>query len=484
MPRRLGKANNNTRYSTILILNTRKPSHFTGEKKKKPLYSCSLTKIFCLHVDAKSCFYQTQRRIIRKVQRMNPLPMSQPHILLIITGSVAAYKSLELIRLMKDRGVRVTCVMTKGGQEFITPLSVASLSGSEVYTDLFSLKDETDMGHIRLSREANRILVAPASANILAKMAHGLADDLASTLLLATNKPVSVAPAMNPQMWHHPATQRNLDALRHDGIDILEPGNGLMACGEEGQGRMMEPLAICDSLLQTHLHPSRPLHGKHAIVTAGPTVEPLDPVRFLSNLSSGKQGYAIAAALESAGAHVTLISGPTNLPCPSGVERLQVQTSEEMLRACLGSLPADIFVGTAAVCDWRAKTTAEEKIKKQSGHIPQFELEASPDILQIIASLTDKRPKLVIGFAAETASQSDDLIALGQKKRRTKGCDWILANDVSGGAIFGEATTRLTLITENNAMPWPELSKADASNKIVTSITKQFIQGSKEATPA
>jgi len=396
-----------------------------------------------------------------------------PRLLLIISGSVAAYKSLELIRLFKQCGGEVSCILTKGAAKFITPLAVGSLSQSEVYTDLFSLKDETEMGHIRLSREADLMLVAPASANLIAKMAQGLADDLASTVLLATNKPVMVAPAMNPQMWQHPATQRNLRQLQEDGISIVPPDSGAMACAETGEGRMPDPAALCEAVWQRLQSPSRPLQGKRAIVTAGPTAEALDPVRYLSNHSSGKQGYAIAEALAQAGAEVTLISGPTQLPCPSGVERLHVQTAEEMLSACESSLPADIFVSTAAVCDWRAAQVSPTKLKKRGQDSLTLHLNQTPDILRSICEHPD-RPTLTIGFAAETATHQAALVTLAQEKRKRKGCDWIVANNVSNGMIFGDSDTEITLLAGEDVTIRQKCSKIEVARFLTEKMIDSF----------
>lgn len=388
--------------------------------------------------------------------------VAQKHILLIISGSIAAYKSLELIRLLRDSGVRCTCVITEGGQQFVTPLSVASLSGQPVYTDLFSLKDETEMGHIRLSREADLVVIAPASADLLARMTQGMAHDLATTLLLATDKPVVAVPAMNTHMWHHPATQRNVRQLQQDGIHFIGPVSGDLACGETGLGRMAEVPTIAQELLALlgHSNPqAQPLAGRSALVTAGPTHEPIDPVRFIGNHSSGKQGYAIAEALANAGALVTLISGPTSLPCPPNVSRSLVSTAAEMLDACENSLPADIFVGAAAVADWTPQQAHSQKLKKrQNQEAPSLTLKETKDILKHISQLKKHRPRLVIGFAAETL-EGEALLQEAAKKRLTKGCDWLVANNVKGGALFGSDRTEATLITPEETIHFPPSSK-------------------------
>lgn len=389
-------------------------------------------------------------------------------ILLIISGSVAAYKSLDLIRRLRERGVVVRCIITRGGTEFVTPLSVASLSGNAVYTDLFSLKDETEMGHIRLSREANAILVAPASADILAKMASGLADDLATATLLATDKPVYVAPAMNAQMWAHKATQRNLKQLQADGVHIIPPASGDLACGEVGDGRMAEVGEIISAISAPSTKGA--LAGRTALVTAGPTQEPIDPVRFIGNHSSGKQGYAIAAALAAAGARVTLISGPTALPTPPNVTRIDVHTAEEMLAATMKHLPADIAVCTAAVADWRPEKIAAHKIKKRgSAEPPALRLVENPDILKTIAQHPKKRPTLVIGFAAET----EKLETNARKKLLAKGCDWLLANDVSNH-VFGADKNRVTFFTRGGAEAWPAASKQKIAEDLTRKISEHF----------
>lgn len=384
-------------------------------------------------------------------------------VLLIISGSVSAYKSLELIRLLKAEGVVVTTILTRGGAQFVTPLAVSSLTGTKTYDDMFSLTDEIEMGHIQLSRIADVVLVAPASADLLAKMAQGLADDLGTTALLATNKPVIVAPAMNHKMWHHAATQRNLAQLRADGIRVIDPTEGDMACGEHGIGRLAEPKDIVNAL--RGFGATGALSGKHAIVTSGPTHEPIDPVRFLGNRSSGKQGHAIAAALANAGADVTLVSGPTQLPNPVGVHVVHVTTGAQMLRAVEAALPADIFVGAAAVADWKPSVVAEQKIKKQNKlDVLQLEFLPTDDILASIAQHA-KRPSLIVGFAAET----ENVPANAKAKRLAKGADWILANDVSKD-VFGTDENEILFITESGEEAWERMSKQGVAAKLVEAI--------------
>ena len=390
-------------------------------------------------------------------------------ILLVISGGIAAYKSLELIRLFKKSGAHVRCVLTNGGSQFVTPMSVAALSEEEVFTDLWSLKDETEMGHIRLSREADLIVVAPASANILAQMAHGLAEDLASTTLLATNRPVMVCPAMNPMMWQHAATQENLDTLQKRGIQILMPNDGEMACGETGTGRMREAEEILDAVTD-YFQNNKPLAGLKAIVTSGPTYEPIDPVRFIGNRSSGKQGHAIAIALSNAGAAVTLVTGPVSLPDPEGLETIHIETAQQMLDTCTDNLPADIAVCAAAVSDWRASKEAEQKIKKgDSKKPPALELTENPDILQTI-SMHAKRPALVIGFAAET----ENLLENAKAKLDKKSCDWIIANNVADDNVFGNAENHVYFITKTNTQEWPRADKEIIARDITAEIVKYF----------
>ncbi len=380
-------------------------------------------------------------------------------ILLIISGGIAAYKALELIRLLRRSGAEVRSILTAGGAQFITPLSVSSLTGQKTYTDLWSLTDETEMGHIRLSRESDLIIVAPASADLLAKMAHGLANDLASTTLLASNAPVLIAPAMNPEMWSHAATQANLEILSERGILQIGPESGDMACGENGMGRMSEPTQIFQAV-ESYFKP-KALAGFSAVVTSGPTYEPLDPVRFLGNRSSGKQGHAIAEALAAAGAAVTLVCGPVYTPDPKGVRCLHVETAAEMLNTCEASLPADIFVGAAAVSDWRPAEKSPHKIKKTSPAKAQaLKLAENPDILKTIATRNRNRPRLVIGFAAET----ENLEKNARAKLKSKGCDWILANIVGGDDSMGEQTfgselNRVSFISSSKTERWPLMDK-------------------------
>jgi phosphopantothenoylcysteine decarboxylase/phosphopantothenate--cysteine ligase len=385
-------------------------------------------------------------------------------VLLIIGGGIAAYKSLELIRRLKERGVAVRAILTKAGAEFVTPLSVASLAGEKVHDDLFSLTDEAEMGHIQLSRSADLVVVAPATADLMAKLANGHANDLASTALLATDKRVLMAPAMNVRMWNHPATQRNLATLKGDGVIFVGPGDGEMACGEFGPGRMAEPLEIV-SAIETALALPGPLSGMKALVTAGPTQEPLDPVRFIANRSSGRQGYAIADALAHAGAETVLVSGPVAIAPPKRVKLLRVETAREMLAACESVLPVDVAVCTAAVADWRPETLANQKIKKD-GSEPTVKLTANPDILATL-SHGARRPPLVIGFAAET----ENVVAYAQAKRARKGCDWIVANDVSPstGIMGGEKNT-VHLITPSTTENWPEMDKTEVGRRLTARI--------------
>ena len=383
-------------------------------------------------------------------------------ILLIVAGGIAAYKSLELIRRGRDRGYSFRVILTKGGAEFVTPLSFASLSGDKVYQELFSLTDEAEMGHIRLSREADLVVVAPASADLLSKMAHGRADDLASTALLATDKPVLVAPAMNVMMWANPATQANMATLKARDIHVVGPGSGDLACGEEGSGRLSEPRDILDAMDKL-LKIERRLSGIKALVTSGPTHEPIDPVRYIANRSSGKQGHAIAAALAELGAETILISGPTHEADPAGVTLRRVETAAEMLAACEAALPVDIAVFAAAVADWRPAQRGNQKLKKNNGAAPSLELTTNPDILATIAQSKKTRPRLVVGFAAET----EQVIAHAQAKLKKKGCDWILANDVSEGTgTFGGDANRIHLISAAGVEDWPSLSKQDVAQRL------------------
>ncbi|MBM3556833.1 MAG: bifunctional phosphopantothenoylcysteine decarboxylase/phosphopantothenate--cysteine ligase CoaBC [Alphaproteobacteria bacterium] len=396
--------------------------------------------------------------------------MPEPRrILLIVSGGIAAYKSLELVRRLKDRGIALRCILTKSATEFVTPLSFSALSGDKTYTELFSLTDEAEMGHIRLSREADLVVVAPATANLLAKMANGLADDLASTALSATDKPVLVAPAMNPQMWANPATQRNVAILKRDGVRFIGPNAGDTACGEVGSGRMAEPAEIL-AAIEAAWAP-RDLVGKRVLLTAGPTHEPIDPVRYIANRSSGKQGYAIATALAARGAEVTLVSGPTNLADPPGCAVIRVESARDMLRACEAALPADAFIAVAAVADWRVEATAGDKIKKAGAAPPSLKLAENPDILATIAKGA-QRPRLIIGFAAETR----DVIAYAQAKLKKKGCDWIVANDVSAETgIMGGDHNAVHLVRAGGVETWPRASKAEVAAKLAERIATVFI---------
>ena len=391
-------------------------------------------------------------------------------ILLIITGGIAAYKSLDLIRRLKDKDINVSCILTKSGSEFVTPLSVSSLSGNHVYSDLFNLTDENKMGHIQLSRDADLILVAPATTNIISKMAYGSCDDLASTVLMATNKPVFVVPSMNVRMWHNPATQRNVEMLTKDGVKFIGPDKGNMACGEYGLGRMAETENIIDSVLDYCLSLSnKSLKDLSALVTAGPTREQIDPVRYISNESSGKQGYAIAQQLFNMGARTTLVTGPTNISLPDGPSIIKVKTAEEMLKVSETILPVDIAVCTAAVSDYKVTNKKNEKIKKNSENI-SIELSENPDILKRISKRNFNRPKLVIGFAAET----EDLENNAKLKLSAKGCDWILANNVSDGKVFGEDENKIIFISKEKTENWDQMSKESVATKISDSISDYF----------
>jgi len=400
--------------------------------------------------------------------------MTDKRILLIIGGGIAAYKSLELIRTLGRAGIASRCIVTKGGQEFVTPLSVSALSGEKVFTELFDLDDEADMGHIQLSRSADLVVVCPATADLLAKAANGLANDLASTTLLATDKPVLMVPTMNVRMWGHAAVQRNVATLRADGVSVMEPDEGAMACGEFGPGRLPEVELIAAEIERqlngTQAH--QPLKGRHMLVTAGPTREPIDPVRFLSNHSSGKQGYAIAGALAELGARVTLVSGPVKLSAPKGVDLVPVETAREMLTACEKALPADVFVSVAAVADWRPAQAAVRKLKlkgKAAEAPPTLNLKENPDILATLSRKKNKRPELVIGFAAET----HDVEEYARGKLKRKRCDWIVANDVSGDVMGGERN-QVSLITRDNIENWPRLNKSEVAAKLASRIAQGF----------
>jgi phosphopantothenoylcysteine decarboxylase/phosphopantothenate--cysteine ligase len=394
------------------------------------------------------------------------------NILLIIAGGIAAYKSLELIRRLRDAGAAVTPVMTKSAHEFVTPMSVSALAARAVHQDLFDLTTEAEMGHIQLSRSADLVVVAPATADLMAKMATGLANDLASTLLLATDTPVLIAPAMNVRMWDHPATQRNIATLTADGISFVGPNSGDMACGEYGAGRMAEPAEILVAI-DRHLSDG-PLRGRRILVTSGPTHEPIDPVRYIANRSSGAQGAAIAAALRDLGAHVVFVTGPADVPPPSGVEVVRVESAADMLRETTAALPVDAAVFAAAVADWRVSSASGSKIKKVNGALPELRLAENPDILATVSQMTSDRPSLVIGFAAET----DDVIANATAKRVRKGCDWIVANDVSPATgIMGGSENQVTLITEQGIETWPRMTKDDTARALAARIADAMGQG-------
>jgi len=390
-------------------------------------------------------------------------------ILLVITGGIAAFKAIELVRLLRNGEYSVTCVLTDAAAQFVTPLSLQAVSEHKVFSDLFSLTDESEMGHIQLSRAADLLVVAPATANFLAKMAAGIADDLASTVLLATDKPVLVAPAMNVRMWLHPATQANVATLRQRGVNVIGPNDGAMACNEFGPGRLSEPQEIF-AAIQSALKASGPLAGKHVLVTSGPTHEPIDPVRYIANRSSGRQGHAIASALASLGARVTLVSGPVNVPPPAGVDLHKVQTASEMLAACNAALPADAAVFAAAVADWRVANAGDLKLKKTpDGTPPALTLVPNPDILATISLHGSQRPRLVVGFAAET----HDLRKHAQAKLHRKGCDWIVANDVSPSTgIMGGLENEVHLVTAAGIEDWPRLSKDEVATRLAERIAE------------
>ena len=430
--------------------------------------------------------------------------MHQPRILLIVGGGIAAYKACELVRLIRRGGASVACVLTAGGAHFVTPMSLAALSGNQVYTSLWDLKDEAEMGHIQLSRDADLVGVCPATADLLAKMAAGLADDLATTLLLATDKPVLAVPAMNVRMWQHAATRRNIAWLRESGVAVMEPDEGPMACGEYGPGRLPEPEHIWREIarrlgmdgampdvplgpvtpaggpvlanrgaqpVSVAEAPHRPLRGRHVLVTAGPTHEPIDPVRYIANRSSGKQGFAIAAAAAAAGARVTLVAGPVALETPAGVERVDVESAREMAQAVDDALPADVAVMVAAVADWRTRDYAPAKIKKRGAAPPALMLEENPDILAGLAA-SPRRPALMVGFAAET----DNVLENATIKRRNKGVDWIVANDVSGGVMGGDDNT-VHLIAEHGVESWETQSKEGVARRLVEHIARKLADG-------
>ena len=392
-------------------------------------------------------------------------------VLLIVTGGIAAFKALELVRRLRERGAAVRCVLTEAGAKFVTPLSLQALSEDRVYSDMFSLTDESEMGHIQLSRDADLLVVAPATADILARMAGGLANDLASTVLLATDKPVLVAPAMNVRMWTHAATVDNVETLRRRGVHVIGPNDGAMACNEHGPGRMSEPEEIADAVDKL-LAGSTALAGKKALVTSGPTREALDPVRYISNHSSGKQGHAIAAALARLGADVTLVSGPVALADPPGMRTVHVNSADEMLAACQAAGAIDVAVCAAAVADWKAASASTSKIKKKAGATPPaLALAPNPDILATLSKAGPRRPALVVGFAAET----DDLIANARAKLKSKGCDWIVANDVSpASGTFGGARNTVHLVTSQGIEDWPTLAKEQVAERLAERIAGQL----------
>ena len=430
------------------------------------------------------------------------MAVTSRRILLIIGGGIAAYKCLDLARRLGERGIGVRCVMTKAAHEFITPLSVGAITGERVFSDLFDLEEEREIGHIRLSREADLIVVAPATADLLAKMAGGHADDLASAVLLATDKPVLAAPAMNPRMWQHPATRRNVAQLITDGIHFIGPNVGEMAePNEAGPGRMAEPLeiaALIEKVLEArksrqfrtradpsrksarapYRNPARLLAGRHVLVTSGPTHEPIDPVRYIANRSSGKQGHAVASAAAAAGARVTLVTGPVNLPAPPNVDVVEVETADEMLAAVRAALPADIAVCAAAVADWRVAEAAVEKIKKVGRAAPKLTLVENPDILKVLSARGQGRPGLVIGFAAET----ENVIENAKKKRKAKGCDWIVANDVSPATgVMGGDRNSVHLVTAETVDSWPEMDKTAVAERLVAHAARQLARTTTDA---
>ena len=391
--------------------------------------------------------------------------LANKRILLIIGGGIAAYKTPDLIRRFRERGASVTPVLTRAGAEFVTPLTISAVAGVKVHTDLFDLTDEAEMGHIQLSRSADLVIVAPATADLMAKMAGGQANDLASTLLMATDTPVMIAPAMNVRMWEHPATQRNLATLQSDGIAVISPNAGDMACGEFGPGRMSEPLEIV-AAAEAALSDG-PLKGKRIVITSGPTQEPIDPVRYISNRSSGAQGTAIARALVALGAEVVFVSGPADVPPPEGVQLVRIETARQMLDAVQAALPADAAVFAAAVADWRVAQEATSKMKKEKGALPTLSFAENPDILATISQMTEGRPPLVVGFAAET----DDVIANATAKRLRKGCDWIVANDVSvGTGTFGGADNTVHIISDSGVEDWPKMGKAQVAERLADRI--------------
>lgn len=405
----------------------------------------------------------------------------ETRVLLIVAGGIAAYKALELVRRLRERGIRVRCILTKSGAEFVTPLSLSALTEDKVYGELFSLTDEAEMGHIQLSRDAELLVVAPATADLIAKMATGQADDLASTALLATDKDVLIAPAMNVRMWDHPATRANMDTLKSRGVAVVGPNEGDMACGEFGFGRMAEPLEIVDAVLKALDKPKArsgggPLTGRSALVTSGPTHEAIDPVRYIANRSSGKQGHAIAEALASLGAQTTLVTGPTPLPDPAGLEVVHIESARQMLAACEAALPVDIAVCAAAVADWRVAAESDRKIKKTGGNgatadTPQLALTPNPDILASLSQRGNDRPALVVGFAAET----EEVVRQASEKRLRKACDWIVANDVSlGSGTFGGADNSVHVIDDAQVESWERMSKTAVAQRLAERIAGHF----------
>lgn len=398
-------------------------------------------------------------------------------VLLIVGGGIAAYKVHELVRLLKTRGAAVRIILSKAAEQFVTPLSLASLSGEKVYTSLFSLTDEVEMGHIQLSRAADLLVVAPATADLVAKMANGLADDLASTALLATDKRVLIAPAMNVRMWRHPATERNIATLVRDGVTRVGPNDGEMACGEFGPGRMAEPGEILSAIIAMLTPRAQPLAGRKVVITAGPTREPIDPVRFISNHSSGKQGYAIARAALDLGAETVLISGPVSLPIPPGVQMMPIETAQEMLDTCQGEMPADIAIFTAAVADWRVATEAPEKLKKAGGAPLHLALAENPDILATISHGAN-RPRIVVGFAAET----ENVTGNASQKLKRKGCDLIVANDVSRDTgVFGGDRNTVHLVSGAGIESWPQMSKDEVAEKLMERLARMLTTQEKAA---
>jgi phosphopantothenoylcysteine decarboxylase/phosphopantothenate--cysteine ligase len=397
-------------------------------------------------------------------------------ILLIVGGGIAAYKVLELVRRLRERGAAARCVLTAAGAQFVTQLALGALSEDKVYGELFSLTDESEMGHIQLSRDADLVVVAPATADLLAKMAGGHADDLATTALLATDKPVLVVPAMNVRMWEHAATRANLALLRSRGALVVGPGEGAMACGEYGPGRMAEPAEILEAIERV-LGAGSALAGRRALVTSGPTHEPIDPVRYIANRSSGKQGHAIAESLARRGAHTVLVTGPTQLPDPAGIEVVHVGSADEMLSACRAALPVDVAVCAAAVADWKVDGAAPHKIKKDGGAPPTLRLAPNPDILATLSAAGNARPRLVVGFAAET----EDVVANAVAKRERKGCDWILANDVSPqSGTFGGDSNAIHLVTADGTEAWPRLSKRDVAERLAARIADHLAHGAEQ----